>query len=472
MEIASIMAECAPITCADLIPGACVYGYPDGCGGKIDCPCKNGPCYQNKCVECQKKTCVDDYPGACGSFDDGCGGSVQCSCFPGKTCVSGKCMVIGCQPTTCAAQGFECGAAPDGCGGTMDCGKCPYGRDCGGGGPNKCGPKPSRRMIIPTTGTTGPSRAGSFGEGSAPETFTTNVLFHPKCGGPDLIVEEDGRVHVDGIGYITRTWNAKVDQWRDLIAASASRRGVPEAWIAGVMLQESGGQQQALSPAGAVGLMQIMPSTPGQMFQEPMSKEELWKPETNIDMGTRVLAAHGSRVHWNPVMVAAMYNAGGYYCYTGKNCDHAGLWHVNENCGYVEQVVRGINAAIEHGYSGTGSRGEESSVGWKVAAGLLFAAVPIAMVWWITKSGMIASTSARENPARVKANERIRLSSGDVMTLREAIDRGLVVKEYTHYYTAKTDVPKRVDRYIVREVNGDLFWDIGKTLFLGRFDTE
>ena len=302
----------------------------------------------------------------------------------------------------------------------------------------------------------------------------TNVLFHPKCGGPDLIVEENGRIHVEGVGYITRKWSAKVDQWKDLISRSALKRGVPEAWIAGFMLQESGGAQQALSPVGAVGLMQIMPSTPKQMFGDPISKDDLWKPENNIDMGARVLASHAKKASWNPVMVAAMYNAGGYYCYSGKNCATPGLWYVNENCGYTEQVVRGINAAIEQGYPGVPVEEQPGSSGWKIAAALLVAAVPVAMVWGLTRGGVIAPTPARANPAggKVKASERIRLSSGEVMTLREALDRGLVVKEETYYYTAKTDVPKRVTRYIAKEVNGDLFWDIGKTLFFGRFDAE
>lgn len=210
----------------------------------------------------------------------------------------------------------------------------------------------------------------------------TGTIFHPKCGGPDLMVEEDGRVHVDGLGYITRAWNKNIDKWKDLITKGASDWGVPEAWIAGVMLQESGGTQGALSPAGAVGLMQIMPSTPMQVFQIKISKEDLYKPENNVDIGARLLAMLGDKSNWNPVFVAASYNAGSMYCYSGKNCDHPGLWNINENCGYAEQVVRGINAAIGAGYSGTGAGSSSSdlSTGAKVFIGSLALALPVAAV--------------------------------------------------------------------------------------------
>ncbi|HTT79779.1 MAG TPA: transglycosylase SLT domain-containing protein [Stellaceae bacterium] len=44
--------------------------------------------------------------------------------------------------------------------------------------------------------------------------------------------------------------------------AEASRRfGIPAAWIWAVMRAESAGETQAVSPKGAMGLMQIMPST-------------------------------------------------------------------------------------------------------------------------------------------------------------------------------------------------------------------
>src|SRR5688500_10458676 len=56
------------------------------------------------------------------------------------------------------------------------------------------------------------------------------------------------------------------DPWRDLIAEASGRFDIPEQWIRAVMHRESGGRatvkgKPITSPAGATGLMQVMPAT-------------------------------------------------------------------------------------------------------------------------------------------------------------------------------------------------------------------
>jgi hypothetical protein len=45
------------------------------------------------------------------------------------------------------------------------------------------------------------------------------------------------------------------------VAEAAQRSGLPTLWINAVMMAESAGDAQAVSPQGAMGLMQIMPDT-------------------------------------------------------------------------------------------------------------------------------------------------------------------------------------------------------------------
>ena len=91
----------------------------------------------------------------------------------------------------------------------------------------------------------------------------------------------------------------KVLRWCDLIVASASEHDLPPELIAAVILQESGGDPQAYSSSGAVGLMQVMPRdglaarfqcVNGPCFASRPTIAELQDPPYNIEYGTRMLA--------------------------------------------------------------------------------------------------------------------------------------------------------------------------------------
>ncbi len=98
-----------------------------------------------------------------------------------------------------------------------------------------------------------------------------------------------------------------VQQWCGLITRYANENGLEPALVAAMMAQESGGNPQAYSSSGAVGLLQIMPRDGlaagfmcpnGPCFASRPSMNELFDPEFNIAYGTRMLAGlvqkHGS----------------------------------------------------------------------------------------------------------------------------------------------------------------------------------
>lgn len=71
------------------------------------------------------------------------------------------------------------------------------------------------------------------------------------------------------------------------LAAAAAVTQLPFWLLAAVIAQESSFDPRALSPAGAIGLMQIMPATARDCGLDPA---QLWDPATNIHWGARILA--------------------------------------------------------------------------------------------------------------------------------------------------------------------------------------
>ena len=100
---------------------------------------------------------------------------------------------------------------------------------------------------------------------------------------------------------------------REALDAATRQWDLDEAFVYGLIRQESRFLAQARSPAGAVGLMQIMPRTARwiarQMPVHPYHPDMLLRPEVNVAMGSyylhRVLDALG-----DPILATAAYNAG------------------------------------------------------------------------------------------------------------------------------------------------------------------
>jgi len=77
---------------------------------------------------------------------------------------------------------------------------------------------------------------------------------------------------------------------------------------ASLIRQESGFNERARSPAGAMGLMQLMPATARRM--ERVSRAELFDPRTNIRLGTRYFSSLLERFDGDAELALAAYNAG------------------------------------------------------------------------------------------------------------------------------------------------------------------
>ena len=90
--------------------------------------------------------------------------------------------------------------------------------------------------------------------------------------------------------------------------------GAPPALVLSIARRESEFDPSVVSPAGALGLMQVMPGTgrdTARAIGLPYSQDQLLNDAAyNARIGASFLAQLGQRYGDNPVLVAAAYNAG------------------------------------------------------------------------------------------------------------------------------------------------------------------
>ncbi len=89
----------------------------------------------------------------------------------------------------------------------------------------------------------------------------------------------------------------------EIIERESARHGVPSDLVRAVIQQESGGNPAAVSKAGAIGLMQLMPETAKALGVNPFDAEQ------NVDGGIRYLKDMAKQFDSLDEVLAA-YNAG------------------------------------------------------------------------------------------------------------------------------------------------------------------
>lgn len=92
----------------------------------------------------------------------------------------------------------------------------------------------------------------------------------------------------------------------------ADNQKINPAWAFAITRRESSFMSDANSPAGAKGLMQIMPGTAKQLAKRKVSNQYLFKAKNNIKLGTKYLRNLLDKHDGNQVLATAAYNAGPY----------------------------------------------------------------------------------------------------------------------------------------------------------------
>ena len=136
--------------------------------------------------------------------------------------------------------------------------------------------------------------AGLWGNGAN----TVAARMRPMSGTPDASLANPG--------FATP---AKVDGWspdmKKMVDAASERFGVPRELVIAVSRAESAFRSEVSSPAGATGLMQLMPAT-----AKGLGVTDVRDPWQNIAGGTKYLRQLLDRFDGDVTKVVAGYNAG------------------------------------------------------------------------------------------------------------------------------------------------------------------
>ena len=122
----------------------------------------------------------------------------------------------------------------------------------------------------------------------------------------------------------------KDPQLDKLIQKYAKKHGVDPKLVQAMIRQESGFNALAVSPKGAMGLMQLMPETAASL-----GVEDPFNVEQNIKGGIQFLKSCLNRFEQNLPLALAAYNAG-----PGRVVEHQGMPPFKETQTYVKKIVQ------------------------------------------------------------------------------------------------------------------------------------
>lgn len=102
--------------------------------------------------------------------------------------------------------------------------------------------------------------------------------------------------------------------YADLLFPAAADKGIDPSWVYAIARQESAFNVDARSPAGALGLMQLMPATGALTARQAgialPGDSALLRPEVNVRLGSHYLAQMYETFGYHRALASAGYNAG------------------------------------------------------------------------------------------------------------------------------------------------------------------
>lgn len=129
---------------------------------------------------------------------------------------------------------------------------------------------------------------------------------------------------------------------KQLVQEAAERHGIPPAFLHSVAQAESAYQPNAISPKGAIGIMQLMPGTAAELKADPHN------PAENVEAGARHLASLLEKYEGSSAKALAAYNAG-----EGAVARYGGVPPYSETQLYVRKVIDNYKRLSGQGQSPT-----------------------------------------------------------------------------------------------------------------------
>ncbi|MEC1270927.1 phage tail tape measure protein [Bacillus vallismortis] len=137
-------------------------------------------------------------------------------------------------------------------------------------------------------------------------------------------------------GTSSSTGGSYTGKYSSYINSAASKYNVDPALIAAIIKQESGFNAKARSGAGAMGLMQLMPST-----AKSLGVSNAYDPYQNIMGGTKYIAQQLEKFGGNVEKALAAYNAG-----PGNVVKYGGIPPFKETQNYVKKIMANYNKSV------------------------------------------------------------------------------------------------------------------------------
>lgn len=202
---------------------------------------------------------------------------------------------------------------------------------------------------------------------------------------------DDGAVDVD-----MARLEAKADGFRPLIREVAARHGVRPELVEALAAIESAFRPEAVSRVGAIGLMQVMPATAARL-----GVEDPFDLRSNLEAGTRFLAALLSAFDGDERLAVAAYNAG-----EGAVRRAGGVPGIPETRRHVTKVDRYLRHVAGRGLNGEEGPGAGAPIVLRPSPPPVLRSEPSTMVIVRDANGRVVFTNAPEATRRRARDDR------------------------------------------------------------------